>query len=115
MNPMPLDEAIRTYVVAKGPTFQCGPIARNSASGDTWKVQFCFSKESNHFWSVEASVKNTLYTGSLVEVEKLEDDLYDEAVLMFELRLAEVSHDFKRAAELAALVKLGQQISQYLP
>ena len=90
---MHLDEAIRTYVVAKGPSFQCGPIARNSARGDTWKVQFCFSKESNHFWSVEACVKNTLKTSSI----------------------AEVSHNFKRAAELAALVKLGQQISQYLP
>ena len=126
-TPTPLDRAIQIYVVSKGPTWTCGPIARSNTRFSC-KVQFCFGKHSNQFWSVKASIDNPMRvlfswglgsralshfvgvgrelsssrpTPTLAEIEKLEDDLYDEAILRFEIKLAEVNGDHKRAGELA--------------
>lgn len=97
--PMQLDNAILSYVVKMGPSFTCGPITRSYAP-QTCKVQFCFSNKTNEFWSVEANVKNTVRTNSTAEVEKLEDDLYDEAVLQFHIKLSEVNGDPKETSRL---------------
>jgi hypothetical protein len=104
MIPMPLDEAIQVYVVAQGPSFACGPITRTNTSLDC-AVKFCFSKDHNNFWSVEAKIRHNLRTHSAVEIEKIDDDLYDEAVLMFELRRAEIENDHKKATGLACYLK----------
>jgi hypothetical protein len=101
MIPMDLDEAIKIYVINKGPTFVCGPVSRPTFNS----IRFCFSRKKNSFHSVEAHVEKGSVSRSMLAIEKLEDDLYDEAVLQFNIKLAELDGDHSRAG---ALVLYGE-------
>ena len=83
MTPMQLEDAIQKYVVeCRQGKLSCGAVERRGSR----ELYFFFGK-GHAFWSVDVKLGDKL---KFVSGEDLEDALYDEAVLCFNLKLADL-------------------------
>jgi hypothetical protein len=83
---MRLEDAIQKYVAeCRNGRLSCGPVRRATNKG-SHLVNFCFAKDQA-YWLVVAKLDDGK---NFVSGEDLDDALYDEAVLCFNFKLADL-------------------------